>query len=228
MQGDMQRNYRSRTGSSRQQPGLVVPSFSRGGSRRPGQQLCPPLGGRGCGDKVSPSRARLGEEREHRASRPRGGEWPSRRPSFKIPWLRTSQQRTADNRIIRRGEMSVTWVQASISRVGRRTRGSGPGRCRRGSSPGRGGAHTPELGHRRGLARGRAGPLRRGARGPGAPGGIRLLSAGVSTRVCSTCRGPRCRGTLWPARPPAAPKWSRSSRPLWDEDMEAETVQFPW
>ena len=75
----------------------MVPSFSRGGSRRPGQELCPPLGGRGCGDKVSPSRARLGEEREHRASRPRGGEWPSRRPSFKIPWLRTSQQRTVDN-----------------------------------------------------------------------------------------------------------------------------------
>ena len=93
----MQWNYRSRTGSSRQQPGLVVPSFSRGGSHRPGQELCPPLGGRGCGDKVSPSRARLGEEREHRASRPRWGEWPSRRPSFKIPWLRTSQQRTVDN-----------------------------------------------------------------------------------------------------------------------------------
>ena len=67
MKGDMQWNYRSRTGSSKQQPGLVVPSFSRGGSRRPGQQLCPPLGGRGCGDKVSPSRARLekSESTEH-------------------------------------------------------------------------------------------------------------------------------------------------------------------
>ena len=122
----------------------------------------------------------------------------------------------------------MTWVQPSISRVGRRDPGQRPREVQAWELPGAGGAHTLELGHRRGSARGRAGPLRRGARGPGAPGGIRLLSAGVSTRVCSTCRGPRCRVTLWPARPPAAPKWSRSSRPLWDEDMEAETVQFPW